>query len=213
MSVPPFRFHECVSLVEPTGRKASDLYELRNGIHECPPGCLFHHTHQFFLKAEAVPMPYPNDFAIWADRDLHVPALAEHFAMADPYRLPDIETLRGALLGIVDDYLQKYPAPRPVLPGSEFFFNDARTIVLDTGYEAADLSSFREALGRVNPSVLYYHFFQARIRLHRPSDDFSIWIEDCLGLGEAAARIRRLDPHLLTLEELRRALLAILEKP
>lgn len=210
MTVPPFHFKECVTLVSPTGRKAADLYVLREEIKSAPAGCLFHHVHQFFLKTDVVPMPYPNDFAVWAARDLQDPALAERFAQVDPYRLPDIESLRRVLVEIIDAYLEAFPPPRPVLPGCEFFFNDARTIVLDTGYQAHDLLSFLETLEHINSSSLYYHLFQAPMRLHRPADDFSLWLEEGLGEPDLAARIRRLDPYLLSLEELRKALLQIL---
>jgi hypothetical protein len=49
---------------------------------------------------------------------------------------------------------------------------------------------------------LYFHFFEARLRLDRKTNDFSYWLEQ-QGARDLAGAIDRLDPYIMTLDELR----------
>ncbi len=206
-----FKFFECTRLIQPTGRKARDLTELLSCIEIVAPGVIYHHTHEYYLKASIQAPEYPNDFAVWAAQDLEERALAEKLACLDLYAYRDIESVRQVLSKIIKSYLVENPQPRPVRNGEEFFFNDAVTIVMESGPEAKTLPSFIEALRTVGTSSIYFHFFEARMRLQRPSDDFSIWLEQDLDRPDLAQKIRKLDPYLYSLEGLRKEILSILQ--
>lgn len=206
----PFRFLECTSLIQPTGKHAQDLSELLSLIRVVDPGVIYHHTHQYFLKAAIETPEYPNDFSVWAARSLEERALAEKLANLDLYAFSEIEQVRGALIEIIVSYLGENPVPRPARTGDAFFFNDAVTIVAETGFEADTLAAFVGALDRVGTSSIYFHFFEARYRLRRPADDFSVWIGAELNRPDLAQAIRGLDPYQYSLEGLRDRIVSLL---
>jgi hypothetical protein len=83
---------------------------------------------------------------------------------------------------------------------------------LPTPYIAHDLREFVEVLRQVSLNSLSYHIFEARLRLKRGVNDFSIWIEDCLGDKDLADRLAYLDPYNYTLESLRSTIIQLIEK-
>lgn len=205
----PFAFFECTSLLRPTGRQAQDLMQLLSLIREVEVGVIYHHTHQYYLKAAVEVPDYPNDFATWASESLEERALAEKLVSVDLFSYGSIEEIRRALIDTIQLYLQDNPVPRPARAGDAFFFNDSMTIVIDAGVIVEDLPAFAGALETVGSSSIYFHFFEARRRLGRSADDFSLWLEQGAGRADLARRIRRIDPYQYSLEGLRRELLAV----
>lgn len=200
----PFDFRACLMVLKSTGKKASSLRELRARITQISQGCLFHHTYQYFLKGHV--LDYTNDFAQWAGESLEERALAEHLSNVDPYTFPTIEGLRTALIGAIDDYLLHSPEPRQAMEGEEFFFNETVTFVFPVGIRARNLAEFLSAIKYVDVAAIYYHFFEARIRLSEEAegkDDFSRWIEEALGKEDLANRLRGIDPFMHSLEDIR----------
>jgi len=65
-------------------------------------------------------------------------------------------------------------------------------------------------LKKVSIRSLYFHMFEARMRLGVPDNDFSQWLK---GIGEEglANEISRLDPYNMTLESLRRKIIRMVE--
>jgi hypothetical protein len=63
-------------------------------------------------------------------------------------------------------------------------------------------AEFFDLLGNVTNDCLHFHFFEARLRLERPTNDFSQWLGD-LGQKRLAARINSLNPYVMTLDELK----------
>jgi hypothetical protein len=59
---------------------------------------------------------------------------------------------------------------------------------------------------------IYFHIFEARLRLERQSNDFSGWIETAIGDKLLAEKISRLDPYTHTLEDLRRTIIGLIER-
>jgi hypothetical protein len=206
-----FRFFECASLLQPTGRHAKDLVELVSLISEVGPGVIYHHTHQYYFKAAIETPEYSNDFAVWAAESLEERALAEKLASLDLYACPHIEEVRQGLIRIIESYPRENPSPRPARSGDEFFFNDAVTIVMEADPVVENLPDFIEALHTVGTSSIYFHFFEARMRLRRPSDDFSAWLDQGLGRPDLARQIRAIDPYQYSLEGLRRQIILLLQ--
>jgi hypothetical protein len=207
-----FAFYESVNLIRLTGLRAKTLDELVTLLGEVDHEVIFHHMHQYFLKERAEAPEYPNDFALWAAESLEDRVLAERLANVDPFEYDSLEDLRDALITIIDDHLDEQAYPRAVLPGKEFFLNKTFSIVMPTGRWALTLRQFRDHLAEVDDSSIYYHVLESRLRLHQRADDFSRWLEDCLGLSKLAERIRRIDPYFSTLEDVRREILAIIDQ-
>ncbi len=204
-----FEFKQCITLVKATGKKAKTLRELRDLIAGVSEESILHHTYQYFLKGHV--LEYTNDFAHWAGKSLEESALAEHLSNIDPYSYKDIGQLRTELLKAVDGYLEEFPEPREALPRDEFFFNETVTLIFSAGFRAQNLAEFLTAIKQVDGSSLYYHFYDARLRLGIKADDFSQWFSDGLGKNDLAEKIRRIDPFMHNLEGIRELMVKAVE--
>jgi len=94
--------------------------------------------------------------------------------------------------------------------GEEFHFIKSVSFVMPTAYSANNLEEFVEILEKITIDSIYYHVFEARLRLERPTNDFSMWMEDALGCQDLADEIARLDPYTYTMEELRKRIVSII---
>lgn len=199
--IEPFEFKQCVSIPKSIGKKAKNLHELRDIIAIISDECIFHHTYQYFLKGHI--LEYTNNFANWAGESLEERALSEHLSNIDPYEFKNINDLRNELLNVIDDYLKKFPEPREAMSGDEFYFNETVTLIFPVGIRAKNLAEFLTAIKYIDEGSIYYHFYEARIRLGGGIDDFSRWIEDYFGKKLLAERIRAIDPFMHNLEGIR----------
>ena len=195
----PFEFKQCVSILKSTGKRAKSLRELRGVIAVVSDESIFHHTYQYFLKGHI--LEYTNDFAQWAGESLEGRALSEHLSNIDPYAFKNIDELRQELLNVIDSYLKSFPEPREAMPGDEFYFNETITLTFPVGIRAKNLAEFLIAVKYIDAGAIYYHFYEARIRLG--VDDFSKWFEDSLGKKDLAERIMAIDPFMHSIEGIR----------
>lgn len=200
-----FEFRECVSILKSTGRSAIDLQGLRQTAAEISDRSIYHHTYQYFQKERF--LEYTNDFAHWAGECLEERVLSEHLSNIDPYEFKDIAGLRGAVTGVIDEFLKAFPAPRNALPGSEFYFNETVTLILPVGLRVKNLAEFLMAMKYLDAGSIYYHFYEARTRLESMADDFSHWFEDALGKKELADKIRAIDPFMHDIDGIRAIIL------
>ena len=76
-------------------------------------------------------------------------------------------------------------------------------------YVAKDLKDFAEILEKVTLDSIYFHMFEARLRLDKETNDFSFWLETSLLEGELAQRIKSLDPYTYTMQSLRKKIIEI----
>jgi hypothetical protein len=208
--IEPFEFRQCLSILKSTGKKARNLQELKNVITVISDECIFHHTYQYFIKGHI--LEYTNDFAHWAGESLEERALSEYLSNIDPYDFAGITDLRNELMKVIDDHLALFPSPREAMPGDEFYFNETVTLIFPVGLRAKNLAEFMTAMKFIDSVSIYYHFYEARIRLGRGIDDFSMWIEDSLGKKELAGRIRSIDPFMHTIEEIRGHIVDVVEE-
>ena len=197
----PFAFKQCVSILKATGNKARDLRELRDMISSVSSNSVFHHTYQYFLKEHI--HEYTNDFAHWAGESLEERALAEQLSSIDPYDFAGVSGVRKELLRVIDDYLERFPEPRQAMKGDEFYFNEILTFVFPAGIRAQNLAEFLMGIKYVDTSCIYYHFYEAKLRLGNRADDFSAWVEDVLLNKELGEKIRAIDPFMHTVEGIR----------
>jgi hypothetical protein len=207
---PTLRFFTERRLVELTGLRARNLKELYTVLRSVSGSSIFYHTHEVFLQHHFAAPSFRNDFAAWVTESLQEIYLGEELAGIDIRDFMSIRALRMRILAILKTHLQNYPDLRQTAPEDAFHFCKAKSFLMPTHLEATDLASFVEAMHQVTKSSLFYHFFAARFRLRRRTNDFSHWLE-AIGEKKTAAAIDRLDPYFLDLEEVRKRTLAIAE--
>lgn len=84
--------------------------------------------------------------------------------------------------------------------------------MLPTAFRADTLPAFLDGLNQVTVHSIHHHFIEARLRLHRMSNDFSNWLEKESGLAEAADAIERIDIYANTMEGVRRQIARIVSQ-
>jgi hypothetical protein len=208
----PFLFTGCWELRQMLGRSARDERQLLEAIEEIPLDSIYYHTHSFFLRHKYIAGPYPNDFATWAAIQVRDRVLGEKLGVLDPYEFRDLESLRGAIITILEEHLSRLQIIPRVIYEEPFHFMQSRIIAVSTGQEGRTLTEFRERLASVDASVIFYHTFEAILRLGRRKGDFAIWIEDELKLPELSAKIARLDPYMTSLESIRHRVIKVCDE-
>jgi hypothetical protein len=208
----PFFFTGCWELREMVGRSARDEQQLLEAIEEIPLDSLSYHTHSFFLRHAYIAGPYPNDFATWAAIQVRDRVLGEKLGILDPYDFENLEALRAEIVNIVDEHLSQLQIIPRVIYGEPFYFMQSRIIEVPTGLEARTLTEFRKILGTVDISAVYYHNFEAMLRLGRRMGDFALWIEEQLHLPELAQKICRLDFYMTSLESIRHRIIKLCDE-
>ena len=205
----PFVFKAQLSLVETTGLKARDLVELCHHLKEVPEASVYYHTHHFLQQHQYLTPEPPNDFAYWVTQVLQEDIIGEKLAAIDTVRFSSLSSLRDAIIGTIERYLQGKPVLRTAPDGEEFHFMKCILFNLPTSHKAHDLKEFLECLEKVSIGSLYNHVFEARLRPPLGVNDFSHWLSTALGEKKLAAKIEKLDPYTQTMEGLRKKIMSL----
>jgi hypothetical protein len=210
----PFRFCTRLHLSELTGLRATTLGQLLAFIREVPGSCIYHHTHRFLQQHQYLSPEPPNDFAYWVTDILGEDELGERLASIDTIQYSTIRDLREKIALTIEEYLKDNPLAKMKFsrPGEEFHFIKSISFILPTNYAAYDLKEFLDILKKITIDSIYFHIFEARLRLEKPINDFSFWIENSLGDKKLAENISGFDPYTSTLDELRRKIIRIIER-
>lgn len=210
----PFRFFTRLHLSELTGIKASTIGQLLDILKEVPGSCIYHHTHRFLQQHQYLSPEPPNDFAYWISEVLGEDELGEMLASIDTVQYSQIRLLREKIIQTIEEYLSANPTAKLKFArkGEEFHFIKTMSFVLPTKYVVSDLMEFTDVLEKITIDSIYFHIFESRLRLERPTNDFSYWIETSIGDKELAEQIARLDPYTRTLEDLRLAIIKIINR-
>jgi Family of unknown function (DUF5752) len=208
----PFLFTACWELREILGRSARDEQQLLEAIEEIPPDSLSFHTHSFFLRHKYIAGPYPNDFATWAAIQVRDRVLGEKLGILDPYDFESLEALRSEIVNIIDEHLSQLQIIPRAIYGEPFHFMQSRIIEVPTGLKARSLREFREIMATVDASAVYYHNFEAILRLGRRMGDFALWIEEQLDLPDLAQKISRIDFYMISLETVRQQIIRLCDE-
>jgi len=208
----PFEFSTRLHLKELTGLSASNLSQLASSLKEVPDTVVYYHTHSFVEEYQFLTPEPTNDFALWVQDALGYDILAERLASIDTFEFSTIGALRQMIIGVIQDFLAQTSNEREAPLGNEFHFIKSISIVLPTPYVAHDLREFVNILRRISIGSLYFHIFEAKLRLQRRTNDISLWLEECLGEKELAEQITRLDPYNYTMENLREIIIQLCEK-
>lgn len=210
----PFLFYSRLHLIELTGLKVSTIPALLENLRTVPGSCIYHHTHHFIQRHQYLSPEPPNDFAYWVSEILGDAELGEELASIDIMSYPTIRSIRDALIKKIERAIKarlrikNLSAPE----GSEFSFLKSVSFIFSTPYIANDLKSFTDCLKNISISSVYFHMFEARLRLERSTNDFSNWLANSLGEKDLALKIARLDPYTQTGEGLRETILNLIGK-
>ncbi len=207
-----FHFLTRLNLVELLGRRAKNVQELLDGVRQVPGASIYYHTHRFIQQHHFLSPEPPNDFAFWVTNSLGIDTLGERLACVDTVKFRSIAGLRETFLFVLESYL-KEPNARNVecQEGEEFHFMSCRTFILPTRFVAHDLREFMEIVQKVSINSIYFHVFEAKLRLERGENDFSNWFEE-IGENALAGELSRLDPYTVTLEGLRKTIVHLVSR-
>ncbi|HEV7522650.1 MAG TPA: DUF5752 family protein [Candidatus Angelobacter sp.] len=207
----PFYFNSASHLIRIGREKATTLQELLEAIRICPESSIFQHTFQTLAEHHFIREGFSNDFSHWAFASCNEVELAERLAAIDVREFTSIAMLRERLIHIIEMYLQKNPRAATRVAMEPFYLMASDLVVVPTPYVARNLEEFADGLQRVSIHAIYYHFIDARLRLKLNTNDFSVWLEQELDMGQAADKLNRIDIYTSTLEDVRRGILRIIE--
>lgn len=210
----PFRFSTRLHLSELTGLRAATLPQLLDVIKNVSDSCIYHHTHRFLQQHQYLSPEPPNDFSYWVAEVLGEDELGERLSSIDTIQFTSIGQLKEQIVATIEQYLKENPQAKLKFarPGEEFHFIKTISFIIPTNYVVHNLNEFAEVLEKITINSLYFHIFEARLRLGRENNDFSNWIETSLGNKAIAKKISRLDPYTHTLEDLRKTIIRITKK-
>ena len=208
----PFKFCTRLHLSELTGLRASTLGQLLSLIKKVSGSCIYHHTHRFLQQHQYLSPEPPNDFAYWVADILGEDELGERLVSIDTMQYSTIRDLREKIVLTIESYLNNNPLAKLKFArsGEEFHFIKSISFILPTNYIAYDLNEFVEVLKKITIDSIYFHIFEARLRLEKPTNDFSYWIENSLGDKKLADELSGFDPYTRTLEDLRNKITQII---
>jgi hypothetical protein len=208
----PFYFNSAAYLTRIGRERATNLAELLEGLKNCPEASVFHHTFQTLREHHYIRAGFSNDFAQWAFAACNEVGLAERLAAVDVRDFTSLLAMRRRIVEAVESYLQQNPAAGARPAFEPFYFCASETVVVPTPFVARNLEEFAAGLERVSLYSISHHFISARLRLKLASNDFSVWLDEELGLAPLAARLNRTDIYTSTLNEVRHRLLQVVQQ-
>ncbi|MBL7085431.1 MAG: hypothetical protein ISS43_04920 [Candidatus Omnitrophica bacterium] len=213
----PFTFYTRLHLQELTGRKVRDLKSLLAGIREVSGSIIYHHTHRFLQQHQFLSPEPPNDFAYWVTEVLGEHKLGEELASIDTIQFSSIRALRNKLAQTIENHIRDMEISgqgqfRVSSTEEQFHFIKTISFVFPTPYVARNLLEFVEILKKVTINSIYFHVFEAKLRLEKGINDFSYWIDTSYNNPSLAKELARLDPYTYTLEGLRKKIIDLINK-
>jgi hypothetical protein len=153
-----------------------------------------------------------NDFARWLWTGMGEQSISERIAVINPFLFDSLKDCRKVLLNTLKDYIGKVEIFPRVPKDKEFYFLELRSFIHPTGFIANDLKEFKNGLGRLSISSLFYHLIDSRIRTGRLTNDFSVWLSDELKEHSKAEAIENLNLFSLNLWDIKSEIIDILEE-
>lgn len=207
----PFRFYTRLGIKELTGLKAKNLIELLKHIKEVPDSVIFYHTHDFIEEYHyLIPQP-SNEFALWVGNALGYENLSEKLSTIDVFEFSNIGELRKRIIHILEEHINTYPIDKNCDDGEEFHFIKSVSVIVPTPYVAHDLREFVQILKFISSNSLFFHIYEARLRLGKVENDFSLWIKENFFESELAEVINNMNIYMHTIEAIREKLILTIE--
>jgi hypothetical protein len=208
----PFYFNTSEHLLRIGRQKALTLCEFLEAMRTCPDDSIFQHTFRTLQEHHFIRQGFSNDFAHWSLSACNEPALAEQLASVDVREFTAIEGLRRRMIEILDEYLEANHRSGTRPAHEPFYFCASDIVVLPTPFAPNTVRGFLDGLNQVSVHSIHHHFIEARLRIHRMSNDFSQWLEEEVGLPEAADAVEQIDFYTNTMEGVRRQIASIVSK-
>jgi hypothetical protein len=208
----PFYFNSESHLVRIGRERATNLRELLEGLKSCPDASIFYHTFQTLREHHYIRGGFSNDFAQWTFAACNEAGLAERLAAVDVRDFTSVAEIRNRIVEIVESYLKANPAAGARPAFEPFYFCASETVVTPTPFVASTLAEFDEALQQVSLHSIHHHFITARLRPPLTRNDFSVWLEEELGLATLAERLNRMDIYTSTLNDMRQKILQLVRQ-
>jgi hypothetical protein len=203
-----FKFFTRQSLILMLGIKARNPDELLEGLKRVPLSSIYYHSHRLIMQLHlSMPGP-PNDFAYWVTSILNLEDLGESLASIDLVGFDDVEAVRQEYIRILTGYLAKRKRAIECAECHEFDFMSSMIYVMPTPFIAGNVKEFLDMIGRVSTDSLFFHIFDAKMRLKRGDNDFSMWLRSKDEMI-FADEISSLDPYSMSLEGLRQRILEV----
>jgi hypothetical protein len=198
----PFVFQSTATLTRYTGFFADSARSLQKGIAKVSGASLFYHLHFALFMGHFMTSELMNDFARWVWVTLDDEPLAEQLAEVDPLAFSSMREARERLVSTIGGYLGRAEHSPSVGPRARFYFLEGQSFLFPTGLSADSVSSFAIAVRKAPVESIFHHFVVAPLRLGRPDNDFSTWLQVEQGADKAAARVRALSPYSVDLYKL-----------
>lgn len=208
----PFEFVTASYLTRIGNQKAATLAELAKDLESSSDASIFYHTFQSLSRHHFLTEGFSNDFAQWVLAACNRPELAELLAGLDIRDYLSLAELRSDLLRIVAEYCANNPLYAEQQAFEMFYFCEALEVAVPLGVEVRNLGEFRAGLEKLSHASFHYHFIASRLRLHLRTNDFSYWLENCLGLDDLARQVNRVDIYTHTLDSARAKLVALVDE-
>ena len=203
-NVEPFVVKDCSLLTIATGKKAQNLKEMRDHLLDIHIGSIYHHFWGGLLRPGFDEPEYNNDFAEWVHYALQDHILAERLSVIDPAAFADLESLRQALLEVIEQRLDEIGTLPWAEPDMQFHFVRSQIIVFDTREKIEGPEQLVEAVSNLSVGSLFYHFIDARRRSPEMMDDFRSWLRSYGdGYEDLCSQLASVDPYFGSLVELR----------
>jgi hypothetical protein len=210
-TVAPFYFNTSAHLLRITAFEANTLAEFLDALRACPDDSIFQHTFRTLQEHHFIREGYSNDFAHWVLVACNQPGLAEQLAGVDVRDFTSLSGLRQRFMQIVQKHLELHPEDARRAADKTFYFCASDIVVLHTNFVAKTLRGFARGLREVSVHSIHHHFIEARLRIKLMSNDFSLWLRDA-GQNDTAKALDRIDIYTMTLDEVRRQIVGIVER-
>ena len=207
----PFSFFTVAYLTRIGNQCARTLTEFLKGLEECSDASIFHHTFQTLGSHHFLTEGFSNDFAQWVLASANRDELAERLAALDIRDYLSIAELRTDLRRVTSAYCAQYPNYAAQEALQPFYFCESVEVTEPLGLTARNLLEFRDGIKQLSHASFYFHFISSRLRLHLRTNDFSVWLENSLGLETLANKVNRIDVYTNTLDSARASLVRLIE--
>ena len=203
----PFVVKDCALIQIATGVKVQTLRELKKELLTIDEDSIYYHFWGSLLTPRFREPEFGNDFASWAFHALHDRTLAERLSVIDPLQYSDIQSLRLALLDVIDERLDEVEVVPFSSSDQQFNFVKCQIVVFNTQKLIDKPEELGEAIMSFSSGSIFYHFIDARRRTKGNIDDFRAWLK-MFGdrYKKLSTLISQIDPYFTTLLELRELL-------
>jgi hypothetical protein len=136
--------------------------------------------------------------------ELGLEALSEGLQSIDVKEFNSIREIGDEIVKIIRSHTAGRPELADRLATRPFYLSSVVSAVMPIPYLAHDLEEFLAMVQKVSNHSIYFHYVESRLRVGPQSNDFSLWIEQQLGLPDLAESINTVDISMSTQHDMRR---------